>query len=262
MTSIPSPSFELSAPPRVRRIGRDDLDWALSEGWRDFKAKRGDILVLAVLYPLIGFLAAVVLLNDALVPLFFPVVAGLAVMGPAVAAGYYEIARRQEQGLDSSWSHFFDPMRGRSRSSLIFLTLMLLAVFAVWLAVAYGIYALTVGSGEPLTVSNFLQRVFGSAEGWMMIAVGNLVGLAFAAVTLVLTLVSFPLVVDRPVDALMAIDTSLRAVRANPGATLSWGLRVGSLLFLGALPLFIGLAVVLPVLGYATWHLYTRLVER
>lgn len=262
MTGIPSPSLELSTPPRVRQISRYDLDWALAQGWRDFKTKRGDILVLAVLYPLIGFLAAVVLLNDTMLPLFFPVVTGLSVMGPAVAAGYYEIARRHEQGLDSRWSHFFDPMRGRSRLSLSFLTLTLVSVFVAWLAVAYGIYALTVGSSEPLTVANFGERVFESAQGWTMIVVGNLVGLAFAALTLALTLVSFPLVVDKPVDALTAIETSLKAVKVNPGPTLSWGLRVAALLVLGALPIFIGLAVVLPVLGYATWHLYTRLVDR
>lgn len=262
MTSIPSPSLDLSAPPRVRRITQADLKWALDEGWKDFKAKRGDILVLAVLYPLIGFIAAVMFLNDALLPLFFPVVAGLSVMGPAVASGYYEIARRREQGLDSSWGHFFDPLKGRSRSSLVFLTLMLIGLFAAWLIAAYLIYTVTVGTGEPMTTSNLLQRVFGTPEGWAMIVIGNLVGLVFAIITLVLTLVSFPMVVDRPVDTPTAIDTSIRAVRANPTVTAAWGLRVGVLLVLGALPFFIGLAVVLPVLGYATWHLYTRLVER
>jgi len=262
MTSIPSPSLDLSVPPRVRRITQADLKWALDEGWKDFKAKRGDILVLAVLYPLIGFIAAVMFLNDALFPLFFPVVAGLSVMGPAVASGYYEIARRREQGLDSSWGHFFDPLKGRSRSSLVFLTLMLIGLFAAWLVAAYLIYTVTVGTGEPMTTSNLIQRVFGTPEGWAMIVIGNLVGLVFAVVTLVLTLVSFPMVVDRPVDAPTAIYTSIRAVRANPSVTAAWGFRVAILLVLGALPFFIGLAVVLPVLGYATWHLYTRLVER
>lgn len=262
MTSIPSPSLDLSAPPRVRRIAQADLKWALDEGWKDFKAKRGDILVLAVLYPLIGFIAAVMFLNDALFPLFFPVVAGLSVMGPAVAAGYYEIARRREQGLDSSWLHFFDPMRGRSRSGLVFLTLMLAGIFVAWLAAAYAIYAVTVGASTPMTAGNALERIFTTPEGWAMLIAGNLVGLGFAVVTLVLTLVSFPMVVDRPVDAVTAVDTSIRAVKLNPATTAAWGLRVAVLLVLGALPVFIGLAVVLPVLGYATWHLYTRLVER
>lgn len=262
MTSISSPSLPLAAPPPVLRISEADLTWALSEGWKDFKAKRGDILVLAFVYPLAGLVAAVVFMNDALLPLFFPLVAGLSVLGPAVASGFYEIARRREMGLSSSWQHFLDPVRGRSRSGLVTLSGMLVAIFLAWLAAAYLIYTLTIGTSDPLTTGNLLQRVFMTPEGWAMIIIGNLVGLGFGIMTIVLTLVSFPMVVDRPVDAMTAIGTSIRAARANPGVTASWGLRVVALLVLGSLPAFVGLAVVLPVLGYATWHLYTRLVER
>jgi uncharacterized membrane protein len=92
--------------------------------------------------------------------------------------------------------------------------------------------------------------------------VGNAVGAVFAVMTVFLTLVSFPMVVDKPVDAGTAVGTSIRAVSANIPTVASWGVRVAALLVLGALPLFVGLAVVLPVLGYATWHLYTRMVER
>ncbi|MBB5746078.1 DUF2189 domain-containing protein [Brevundimonas variabilis] len=262
MTSIPSPSLPLAAPPPVLRIAEADLTWALSEGWKDFKAKRGDILVLAFIYPLAGLLSAVVFMNDALLPLFFPLVAGLSVLGPAVASGFYEIARRRELGLSSSWRHFLDPVRGRSRSGLVTLSGMLIALFIAWLVAAYVIYSLTIGTGDPLTTGNLLQRVFMTPEGWAMIVVGNLVGLGFGILTIVLTLVSFPMVVDKPVDAMTAIGTSIRAVRANPAATASWGIRVVALLVLGTLPAFVGLAVVLPLLGYATWHLYTRMVER
>ena len=262
MTSIPSPSLPLAAPPPVLRISEEDLNWALSQGWDDFRAKRGDILVLAFVYPLAGLVTAVVFMNDALLPLFFPLVAGLSVLGPAVASGFYEIARRRELGLSSSWRHFLDPVRGRSRSGLITLSGMLIALFLAWLAAAYLIYTLTIGTSDPLTTGNMLQRVFTNPEGGAMIVIGNLVGLAFGVVTIVLTLVSFPMVVDRPVDAMTAVGTSIRAVRTSPGATASWGLKVVALLVLGSLPAFVGLAVVLPLLGYATWHLYTRIVER
>lgn len=262
MTCIPSPSLPLSAPPSVRRISEADLKWALVEGWNDFKAKRGDILVLAFIYPLAGLIAAVVFMNDQLLPLFFPLVAGLSVLGPAVASGFYEIARRRELGLDSSWMHFLDPMKGRSRSGLVTLTALLVALFVAWLAVAYVIYSLTIGTGEPMTTANIVERVFTTPEGWAMIVIGNAVGFVFGVATIIISLVSFPMVVDRPVDALTAIGTSIRAVKANPGVTTAWGIRVVALLILGALPFFVGLAVVLPVLGYATWHLYTRLVER
>lgn len=262
MTSIPSSRLPITAPPAVRRIGEADLKWALAEGWRDFKAKRGDLLFLALLYPVIGIAAAAVALNDRLLPLFFPLVAGLSVLGPAVATGFYEIARRRELGLESSWMHFLDPLKGRNRTALMILTLGLLVLFFAWLAAALLIYRATLGAGEAVTLANGLERLFTTPEGWTLIVVGNLVGFGFAVLTLVLTLVSFPMVVDRPVEATIAVATSIRAVRANPGAVASWGLRVAALLALGSLPLFIGLAVILPVLGYATWHLYTRMVER
>ena len=116
MTVTHSTPYSVTAPAtNIRRLDYGDLDWALREGWKDFRAKRGDILVLALLYPLIGFLAAALVLNGALLPLFFPLVAGVSILGPAAASGFYEIARRREAGLDSSWVHFVDPLRGRGR---------------------------------------------------------------------------------------------------------------------------------------------------
>ncbi|AQR62920.1 hypothetical protein BZG35_15610 [Brevundimonas sp. LM2] len=251
-----------TAAPGVRRITQADINWALSEGWKDFSAKRGDVLVLAVLYPVLGLLAAAIALNDRLLPVFFPLVAGLSVMGPAAAAGFYEIARRREAGISSSWIHFFDPLNGRSRTPLLMLTLMSLVFFATWIAAAWVIYQATLAQVGPMTIVGGFEQLFSTPEGWAMVVVGNLVGAVFAVLTVLLTLVSFPMVVDRPVDAGTAVATSIRAVGRNPGAVASWGLRVAALLLLGCLPLFMGLAVVLPVLGYATWHLYTRMVER
>ncbi len=259
MSSIP---VAPAVAPQVRKITGADLDWALSEGWKDFNAKRGDILVLAVLYPVLGLLAAVIALNDRLLPIFFPLVAGLSVMGPAVAAGFYEIARRREAGVDSSWIHFFDPLNGRSRTPLVMLTIMSLAFFITWIAAAWLIYQATLAQNGPMTVAGGFEQLFTTAEGWTMVIVGNLVGAVFAVLTVVLTLVSFPMVVDKPVDAGTAVGTSIRAVTSNAPTVAAWGLRVAGLLLIGSLPLFIGLAVVLPVLGYATWHLYTRMVAR
>jgi uncharacterized membrane protein len=246
----------------VRRISQDDIRWALAQGWSDFRQKRGDLIFLALLYPLMGLLAAVLAFNDAALPLFFPLVAGLSILGPAVASGFYELARRREDGLDSSWKHFFDPLKSPNRRSLLLLTAGLGILFLLWLAFAWGIYAATLGPAYPVGIRAFITKLFMTSEGWTMILLGNLTGLLFAIVTLVCTLVSLPMVIDRPVDAGTALETSIRAVRVNPWATTTWGLRVAGLLVLGCIPAFIGLAVVLPVLGYATWHLYTRMVER
>jgi uncharacterized membrane protein len=248
--------------PRVGRIGRADLNWALSEGWKDFRARRGDVLLLPLIYPLAGFAAAVLAFNKSFLPMLFPAVAGLSILGPAVAAGFYELARRREAGLDSNWAHFVDPLRGRGRGALAGLTLGLLVLFVAWLGAASLIFHATIGALGPLTLSEFVRQLLTTPGGWTMIALGNLVGFAFAAATLALSLVSFPMVVDRPVGAATAIATSLRAAAHNPTMTALWGLTVAALLLAGCLPLFLGLPIILPVLGYATWHLYTRLVPR
>ncbi|WP_315763063.1 DUF2189 domain-containing protein [Sphingomonas sp. Y38-1Y] len=259
-------TMESAALPRgvervgVRRIGRADLDWALAEGWRDFRERRGDLMFLGLIYPAICAAAVIIAMNDAMLPLLFPAVAGLSIAGPAVAAGFYELARRREEGRESDWSHFFDPLKGRSRGPILVLTAVLFGLFLVWLAAAYAIYALTFGAEGQMRAADLFGRLFSTQAGWEMVIFGNLAGLGFAIVSLVISFVSFPMVVDRPVDAGTALRTSIEAARLNPAETAGWGLRVAALLALGTIPFAVGLAVVLPWLGYATWHLYTRVV--
>lgn len=248
--------------PAIRRISTSDLDWALREGWKDFREKRGDLLFIGILYPVICLVAVVVTFNDPLLPLLFPLVAGLSIAGPAVASGFYELARRREEGRDSSWWHFLDPLNGRNRAPLAMLTGGLAMLFVGWLIVAYAIYDLTLGATAPVHVGDVLGRLFTTPQGWQLIVLGNLAGFAFAVATLVFAVVSFPMVVDKPVDAGLAVRTSVAAVRKNPREIFGWGLRVAGLLLIGLLPFAIGLAVVLPWLGYSTWHLYTKLVVR
>ncbi|PTS86555.1 hypothetical protein DBR17_06975 [Sphingomonas sp. HMWF008] len=263
MTRLQATAPSLPADlPEIRRIGTQDLNWALAEGWKDFQAKRGDLIFLGLLYPIVCGMAVALAFNEPLLPLLFPLVAGLSIAGPAVASGFYELARRREEGRDSSWWHFVDPLGGRSRWPLAALTLGLAALFVAWLGVAYTIYDATLGAEAPMRVGDVFGRLFTTGEGWRLIVLGNLAGGAFALVTLVVALVSFPMVVDQPVDAGTALRTSIKAARENPREVLGWGVRVAGLLLLGLIPAAIGLAVVLPWLGYATWHLYTRLVVR
>ncbi|MDO6416244.1 DUF2189 domain-containing protein [Sphingomonas sp. BIUV-7] len=256
--SVSSPS----AQPAVRRIGPDDLHWALQSGWQDFVAKRGDVLFVALLYPAIGLITAVIALKSSLLPFFFPLAAGLSILGPIVASGFYELARRREQNEPAGWSHFLDPLLSDRRNGIVGLAAMMVGLFAIWLAVAWALYAATLGQLEPVGAAGFVSLLFTTADGWMLIIFGNAAGALIAAATLVLTLVSAPMLVDRPVSVDLAVRTSLRAAAMNPGATARWGATVAALLLLGSIPVFIGLAIVLPVLGYATWHLYTRIVER
>ncbi len=255
------PMTQAHADPIVRRIGIADLKYALSRGYQDFLATPTQLIFLGLIYPVIGLIAARAAAGGDLLPLFYPLVAGLSLMGPLAAIGIYELSRRREQGRDVSWVHAFDVLKSPSLGSIIALGLLLCAIFVAWLFAAQAIYDRTMGPAAPASVGEFLDRVFNTQEGMNLILLGNGIGFLFAVVVLTLTVVSFPLLLDREVGARVAIRTSVRAVAANPVTMAVWGLIVAVLLLLGCLPIFVGLAVVMPVLGHATWHLYRRVVE-
>jgi uncharacterized membrane protein len=249
----------------VRKIDFHDLRIALDQGWKDFLDLRGDLVFIGLIYPAAVVLAVIYAYQESILPLIFPLIAGSILLGPVVAAGFYELARRREQGLDMRWRHFLDVMRGPAAFSLFAMAAMMILLFIFWIIAAWLIYSATLGAAVPqaaASVGSFLQAVFSTPQGWQMIVVGNLVGLVFAMLALAISVVSFPMVVDRPVGAGVAMRTSFRVARENPVTVAVWGLIVVAMLVVGSLPAFIGLAVVLPVLGYATWHLYTRAVTR
>lgn len=248
-----------SVRPEVQRIGISDLGIALRRGWADFMAIPTQLVFLCMLYPLIGLVAATLAAGRDVMHLFYPMAAGFALVGPVAALGLYEISRRLEQGQHASWINAFDVLRSPALGSIFALGVLLLAIFMTWLWCADAIFAATVGQLPPGT--GLWQALFSTPEGWRLIWLGNAVGFVFAAIVLVLTVVSFPMLLDRGGGVANAVSTSVRAVMANPVPMAVWGLIVAALLLLGTIPLFVGLAVVLPVLGHATWHLY-RLVVR
>ena len=249
----------------IRKIGLQDLRIALRQGWEDFQAKRGDLIFLGLIYPLVVLFAILAASQVSILPLLFPLLTGAVLFSPPLASGFYELARRREQGLDSRWRHFLDVVRGPSAPSLFDLTSVTAMLFLGWIGAAWFTYQWTVGQLGSEAVSSigaFLNAVFGTAEGWRMIIIGNLIGLCFAIVALAISVVSFPMIVDKKVNWGVAMRTSVRVAWNNPVTVAAWGLIVVALLVLGALPGLVGLAVVLPLLGYATWHLYTRAVVR
>jgi uncharacterized membrane protein len=249
----------------IRGIALNDLRVALSQGWDDFLDKRGDLLFVGLIYPTAILLAVLYASHASVLPLIFPLVAGSVLLGPVVASGFYELARRRERHLDTRWRHFFDVIRSPSAFSLVGLTSIIFLLFLLWICIAWFIYSATIGAADAGTsgsVSEFLGAVFSTSEGWQMIVVGNLVGLGFAVVVLAISVISFPMLIDRPVGMGVALRTSVRVARKSPVTVAIWGLIVVGLLVLGSLPALVGLAVVFPVLGYATWHLYTRAVVR
>jgi uncharacterized membrane protein len=196
-----------------------------------------------------------------MLPLLFPLASGFALLGPVAALGRYENRRRRQSRHAVSWADSFGVIASPRFAAIFVLGLGLLAVFLIWLAAADAIYAATLGPEQPASLGAVLSDVFTTTAGWVMIVVGVGVGFLFALFVLAISVVSFPLLLDRDVGLPTAVLTSLRAVAANPGPMAVWGLVVAAGLVIGSIPLFLGLAIVVPVLGHATWHLYRKVIE-
>jgi len=248
-------------PLKVRRIDAADLKDALTKGFDDFWAKPSHLLFLGVIYPLAGIFLGRLAVGYDVLPLLFPLVAGFALVGPFAAIGLYEISRRRELGLDTSWEHALEVLRSPSRGAIAELGVLSMFIYLAWLGTAMLLYDLTFGDSMPATITGFLTEVLTTPHGWALIILGNGIGFLFAAVVLTISVVSFPLLIDRNVNAVVAIETSIQAVRANPVTMAIWGLVVVGALIVGTLTLFVGLALVMPILGHATWHLYRKVVE-
>ena len=218
------------------------------------------MIFLSLIYPVGALVVAQLTLND-LVHLFFPLAAGFALIGPIAALGLYELSRRRELGLDLWWMHAFDVRHARPLGGILALGVLLVVIFLLWVAASQAIYTVTFGYAPPASIPNFLRQVFTTPEGWTLIVVGNGVGFLFAVAVFMISVVSIPVLIDRNVGAGVAILTSVRVVLRNPVTMAMWGLIIATLLVIGSLPLFIGLAVVMPVLGHASWHLYRKVVE-
>jgi uncharacterized membrane protein len=248
--------------PAVRRIRAADLKDVLARGFGDFGANRTDVIFLCIFYPLVGLVLQRLAAGYEMLPLLFPLASGFALVGPVAAVGLYEMSRRREQGVNVGWIDVFGVVRSPSFGAIVLLGLLLTATFVLWLLVAEAIYLVTLGPEPPASIALFLRDVFTTGAGWVMIGVGVGVGFLFALLVLAISVVSFPLLLDRDVGLEAAVWTSVRAVVANPGPMAIWGLTVAGGLVIGSIPLFVGLVIVLPVLGHSTWHLYRKVVLR
>lgn len=250
----------VTAPPEVRRINAADVGDALAKGFRDFGACRTDVMMLCLLYPLAGLAISRMAFDYGMLALVFPLIAGFALVAPLFGLGLYEISRRRERGLETHWTDAFAVARSPNIGSIMVMSFLLLAIFCLWLFAANLLYTVTLGPDAPVSAQAFVRDALTTPQGWTMTVVGIGVGFLFALVVLVIGVVSLPMLLDRNVGVGTAIATSVRAVRTNPGPMAMWGLIVAASLLVGTLPLLIGLAIVLPVLGHATWHLYRKVV--
>jgi uncharacterized membrane protein len=246
--------------PAIRKIGVSDVFDALRRGLDDFWDKPSHYVFLCLIYPIVGVFLITWTSGGNALQLIYPLITGFALLGPVAAIGLYEISRRREQGLDTSWRHAFDVRKSPAMPAIVALGIMLMALFVAWMLTAQALYTYLYGEAVPASFSGLVAGILSTQRGWTLIVLGNFIGFLFALVALSTTVVAFPLLLDRDVGAYAAVETSARAVIVNPIPMLLWGLIVAAALAVGTLTLFVGLAVALPVLGHSTWHLYRKVV--
>lgn len=245
----------------VRKLKLSDLVGSLRSGWDDFVAYPSHAIMVAIIYPVVGVLIARVLHGYSFLPLLFPLTAGFALLGPFAAIVFYDISRKRERGVAPSVAAAWDIIRSPSFSAIVVLGAMLAALFLIWVATAQSIYNASFGFAPVFSMPKFLQSVTGTAEGRTFLLESSAAGIGFAVVAYSISVISFPFLIDRRASATDAILTSLHAIAVNPLLMALWGFIVVGLLVLALIPVFFGLAIVVPVLGHATWHLYRRIAS-
>lgn len=243
--------------PEVRRLGLADLRAALSGGWRDFTAAPAYGLFFASVYVAGGWLIVWALTAKGQMWWTLPAAAGFPILGPFIACGLYEVSRRREAGLPLSWGQVLGVILRQKDRQIPSIAAVIVVFFLFWNFLAHMIFALFLGLSTMTNITSSLE-VFLTPDGLLMLAVGTVVGAVFAAVLFALTVVSLPMLLARDVDFVTAMITSVSVVLNNPAVMLAWGGLIAVLLFAGMALWFLGLFVVLPVLGHATWHLYRR----
>jgi uncharacterized membrane protein len=241
----------------VRRLTGGDLAAALAAGWADYRAYPAYGLFFAAFYVIGGAFITYAMVTWGAFGWLVPAAAGFPLLAPFAAVGLYEVSRRRELGLPMRWGEILGTLRGRGDEQILAMGVIVFVAFGFWVIVAHGIFAIFMAEsgvgGESLAL-------FATPAGLGMLVVGGAVGGLMALAFFSITVVSLPLLVDRDVDFITAIIASLATMRANPGVMLTWAGLIALALSVAMLPLFLGLLVVLPVLGHATWHLYRRAI--
>ena len=245
----------LAAVEVSRNLEWRDLKAALAAGWADYRAAPQFGIFFAGIYVAAGLALGWALATQSAVAWLVPAAAGFPLLAPFCAVGLYEVSRRREAGLPLRWGGVLGALRGRGDDQILSMGVIIFVAFGFWLMIAHAIFAIF-QSGSGTESLAFLI----SGTGIAMLAVGSAVGACLALGFYAVTVVSLPMLVHRDVDFMTAIITSLASVRDNRLILLGWAVLIAAALFIAMLPAFLGLLVVLPVLGHATWHLYRRIV--
>ncbi len=255
-----STDARVSETPVIHTVQPAELRSVLRKGLADFEAKPTHGVFLTLIYLLIALFAALFGLGENFLPLLFPLVGGLALVGPLAACGLYELSRRRELGQDYSWYHVFDVAKAPSRWGIAAMGVILAALFVAWLMTAELLYGMFFAERAPADVTAMMRQIFMTSAGVQLLITGTLVGFVYSVVVYMATVVSLPMMMQQKTSLGRAVVTSLRVVKTNWQTMVTWYLMVVGLVLLASLPLFVGLGLVVPILGHATWHLYRRSV--
>lgn len=248
-----------SKVPEVLVADLSDLRAALVQGWRDFRSAPLFGLFFAAVYVLGGWLITYAMTAKGQIWWTLPLAAGFPILGPFIACGFYEVSRRLQAGEPLHWGGILGSVFRQKDRQIPAIAAVVVVFFLFWNFLAHMIFALFLGNAPMTNISTSLA-VFATPAGLSMLALGTAVGAAFAALLFCITVVALPLLMERELDFVTAMITSFAVVTASPLVMLGWGVLIAVLLFLGMLPGFLGLFVVLPVLGHASWHLYRRVL--
>jgi uncharacterized membrane protein len=247
-------------PPEINGLDLSDLKASLASGWRDFRRAPLLGLAFAAVYVLGGWMIFWAMTARGQIWWTLPAGAGFPILGPFIACGFYEISRRLEAGEPLVAAEILGVIFRQKDRQIPAMAAVIVVYFLFWNFLAHMIFALFLGRATMTNVSSSMA-VFLTPEGLTMLAVGTLVGAGFAVLLFCLTVVSLPMLLDREVDFVTAMLTSFALVTENPRVMLGWGALIAVSLFLGMLPGFLGLLIVLPLFGHASWHLYRRAVS-
>lgn len=251
----------LAAASPAARVVTDltlrDLIGALSAGWRDFVAMPQYGLFFGGVYVLAGLAIGYVTVTGGELAWLIPAIAGFPLVAPFVAVGLYEASRRRKTGEPLDWRGVLGALKGHGDDQILSMGAIVFVAFSFWMIVAHAIFAIFMA--ESGVGGDSLGALL-SPAGIAMLTVGSVVGGLMALAFYAMTVISLPMLVDRKIDFLTAIIASFKVMRGNMAMMLVWAAMIAALLFIAMIPVFLGLMVVLPLLGHATWHLYRRVV--
>ncbi|MEF3046661.1 DUF2189 domain-containing protein [Pseudotabrizicola sp. L79] len=246
--------------PEIMLLDLGDLRAALTAGWADFRAAPLFGLFFSAVYVLGGWMIYWAMTTKGQIWWTIIAGAGFPILGPFIACGFYEVSRRLEQGAALAWPEVLGVIFRQKDRQIPTMAAIVVVFFLFWNFLAHMIFALFLGQATLTNITSSLD-VFLTTEGLTMLAFGTVVGALFAGVLFALTVVSLPLLLDREVDFITAMIASWSLVMANPRVMAVWAFLIAAGLFLGMISGFLGLFLVLPLFGHATWHLYRRALD-